>query len=162
MEKLDFKYISPYLPYGLEFVCVDRESTEYEIACASSVHLANEIIDVCGVDYDFSDLGGKEIKPLLRPLFDLTKNDLKEKLYQYYESLGIDIKLVKYDSGNDNPFDMTLTATYKLMDDVFTDVLIERGSTSETPYHIFSWLCEKHFDVFGLIKKGLAKDINTI
>ena len=100
------------------------------------------------------------IEPYLKPLSDLTKDDFKEELYQYYQTLGIDVKLVNYYSGNDKPFGMTLTVTYKMMGEVFTDVLINRGSTSETPYHIIVWLCENHFDVFGLIPKKLALNKN--
>ena len=95
-------------------------------------------------------------------LIQIYQNDFKEELYQYYQTLGIDVKLVNYDSGNDNPFDMTLTVTYKMMGDVYTDCLINRGSTSETPYHVIVWLCENHFDIFGLIDEDLAIDLNTI
>lgn len=44
------------------------------------------------------------------------------------------------------------------------DYLIQRdyNSKSYKSYQFTIWLIENHFDVFGLIEKGLAIDINTI
>ena len=159
MKKIEIKHLAAYLPYGLKGVYDENE--ESDIVDITGLCLFNKInhLQIRFKD-NTSGLFDCEIKPILRPLSDLTKNDFKEELYQYYQTLGIDVKLVNYDSGNDNPFDMTLTVTYKMMGDVYTDCLINRGSTSETPYHIIVWLCENHFDIFGLIKQDLAIDIN--
>ena len=40
--------------------------------------------------------------------------------------------------------------------------MIEYDTVLYLPYNIVSKLFENHFDVFGLIEKGLAIDINTI
>lgn len=158
--KLEMKHLAPYLPYDLK--CQSNIAFDYEtILELGSINVNDEATfsnreKAIGI-WTFADF-----KPILRPLSDLIKEDFKEEILRYYENLGIDIKLVNYDSGNDNPFDITLTATSKLMDDVFTDILINRGSTSETPYHFFNWLCKNHFDVFNLIPEGLAIDINTL
>ncbi|HET8886813.1 MAG TPA: hypothetical protein VFM70_10730 [Salinimicrobium sp.] len=149
--KLELRHLAPYLPYKL--MIYDTEDCEIFdlVMCSESEIYLSEF-----------ESSYETAKPILKPLSELTKDDFKEELYQYYQTLGIDVKLVNYDSGNDNPFDMTLTVTYKMMGEVYTDCLINRGSTSETPYHIIVWLCENHFDIFGLIKDGLALDINDL
>lgn len=152
--KLELKHLAPYLPYGLK--------TQYKLSDVRKVPNEIDKLRIKELNEDSISFCLKYAKPILRPLSNLTKKDLKEELYQYYETLGIDVKLVNYDSGNDNPFDMTLTVTYKMMGEVFTDVLINRGSISQSPYHVVSWLLENNFDVFRLIEKGLAIDINTL
>lgn len=146
--RLKLKHLAPYFPYGLQIYCEGMNGCE----SFKWTLLTNNIEGILGY----------KNKPILRPLSDLINDDFKEELYQYYQTLGIDVKLVNYDSVDNNPFDTTLTVTYKLLGDVFTEVLISRGSTSETPYHIFDWLCENHFDVFGLIEKELAINMNKI
>lgn len=152
--KLEIKHLTPYLPYNLRLTKEDWGKIGKLVPFVKQDFKGLQI----EIDYALST----KAKPILRPLSDLTKEDFKEELYQYYQTLGIDVKLVNYDSGNDNPFDITLTVTYKMMGEVYTDCLINRGSTSETPYHIIVWLCENHFDLFGLIEKGLAIDINNL
>lgn len=151
--KLGLKHIAPYLPYGLKI----KRTLDGSVSELHSLNIGSRVLTTMGgnIKYD-------HCKPILKPLYELTNDELKEELFQYYQALGIDITLVQYDSVNDNTFDMTLSVTYKLMGDVFTDVLINRGSTSETPKHIFDWLCEQNLDVFGLIDEDLAIDINTL
>ena len=36
------------------------------------------------------------------------------------------------------------------MGETFTDALINRGSTEETPRRFFEWLCKNHFNVFNI------------
>jgi len=152
--KLELKHLAPYLPYELKYF--DKDSKKQTAMRSISTEI--DLIDMgWGNAHELN-----EFKPILRPLSDLTKDKFKLELYQYYETLGIDVKLVNYDSGNDNPFDMTLTVTYKMMGELFTDVLINRGSTSYTPFHVIEWLYQNHFDVSNLIPNGLAIDINTI
>ena len=47
--------------------------------------------------------------------------------------------------------------------DDYVEALIDgRLLLKDMPKYIMDWLFENHFDVFGLIEKGLAVDINTI
>tara|TARA_R110000782_G_scaffold9407_2_gene30313 strand:- start:3220 stop:3615 length:396 start_codon:yes stop_codon:yes gene_type:complete len=81
----------------------------------------------------------KEVKPILRPLSDLKENlELKENLYKSHK---INMYWHKWEAlENKN--------NYKELEYL--------------PKCIFDMLVEHHFDVFGLIDKGLAIDINTI
>ena len=75
-------------------------------------------------------------KPILRPLSDLTK-----WAEEYYNFLKLD---------ETNKYDL--------------DYLCEMNGdiSNQLRYDMLLWLFENHFDVFGLIEKGLAIDINTI
>ena len=42
------------------------------------------------------------------------------------------------------------------------DYIIDKETDSELGYYEWCYLFENHFDVFGLIEKGLAIDINTL
>ena len=78
-------------------------------------------------------------KPILRPLSDLTKEfEYKGKKIQVLNELGF-VNSV----------------------DVKESLLFVIGKL-HIPYSEFTKLCEWHFDIFGLIEKGLAIDINTL
>lgn len=142
MEKLELKHLAPYLPYGLKFEVQGslssveiKEATGFKLEHLSYInkHVYQIYFNVYG--YEF-----KDIKPILRPLSDLTKEhtlELKndndgcswaEKL------LGKNLRFFNY-------------LTYKPM---FNN------------YWEFESLVENHFDVFGLIEKGLAVNFNTL
>jgi hypothetical protein len=42
------------------------------------------------------------------------------------------------------------------------EYIIDKEANSELGYYEWCYLFENHFDVFGLIEKGLAIDINTL
>lgn len=156
--KLEPKHLTPYLQHSLKVV---MEGKKCDVAWMSTKNITvirpNGIGDIKKIAWKHAHLN---IKPILRSLSDLTNESWKEEVLMYYADLDIDIRI--YNSGNDNKNDFSLSITYKLMDDVFTDLLINRGSTRETQRHFFEWLLENHFDVFGLIEKGLAIDINSL
>lgn len=157
--KLELKHLTPYLPYGLS---IGQYREDLKITFFSKmVELSDDRIRVTLSRFPFSEIiSYYEAKPILRPLSDLSNDDWKEEVLIHYADLEVHVSV--YDSGNDNKNDFGLTVTYKLMDDVFTDLLICRGLIRETPYHFYEWLIKNHFDVFGLIQSGLAIDINTL
>lgn len=134
--KLELKHLAPYLPYGLE---IYEPIKEYNLK-----------LDPCMTTYTTQKIGlpflfehGRyKIEhglPILRPLSDLSNsggldcfNELCENCYDIDENLDY---LCEYKG------DLTKTSLS------FRAVQI-----------LFMW----HFDVFGLIPKGLAIDINTI
>lgn len=79
-------------------------------------------------------------KPILRPLSDLTK----EIQVNGEKFVPID-KINEYDE---------TAMSYSLS--FYIDC------TLRLPYYVIKYLFEWHFDVFGLIEKGLAIDINTL
>lgn len=92
-----------------------------------------------------------KIKPILRPLSDLTKYSVEEDisgditLYDYIKKLWF-ITIREDGHFSHSNGDGTCTGySYKSCD-----------------YSLIQLLLEHHFDVFGLIEKGLAIDINTL
>lgn len=142
--KLELKHLAPYLSYGLEFICICPDSMEYEVSQVSNIHLGNEIIEVGATEFEFSDLGGEEIKPILRPLSDLTKE-------------------IEYNGEKIFPVEW-------LEDKYFTTdlhsqcnrIIEDERWINHCDYLLIQYLLEWHFDVFGLIEKGLAIDKNTL
>lgn len=137
MERLELKYLATYLPYQLKFSCPFGGLNDEMIGLSESLvitDLNNGSID-CSVDLNY--VGENGSKPILRPLSDLTFEDL-DKLGKRY---GIQV--------NDEEVH------------VFRD-LDENRNPLEWRYEDIQYLLSRHFDVFGLIEKGLAIDINTL
>ena len=137
--KLELKYLAPYLPYGLK-IFVNEWKCEREI---SQLKQHSIVTKDFGNHLDF-----KHFKPILRPLSDLTKE---------IECNGV--KLIPMDS------------IIPLIEDHQTE--LNNPLNSEDPFKamldnllssnkMFLKLLEFHFDVFGLIEKGLAIDKNTL
>lgn len=126
MEKLELKHLAPYLPYGLEWFCLDKDSFEIETIDLENIDLTNEILEIGGMDIELSELpypNGLTIKPILRPIEDL-----------YNEKTDFGIKIVHY-------------FNFK------TNVKLD---CRNFPYHVMEQLFKNNFDVFGLIDKDLA------
>lgn len=127
MEKLELKHLSPYLPYGLKFRQRVRKAT-----LPPTFYYKSRLMTPKNIDW----LTKSEIqKPILRPLSDLSKDDL--------EFLANILQVTR--------------ATVK----GFLNKGL-RTNFRHVSYNRFSTLLEHHFDVFGLIEKGLAIDINTL
>lgn len=131
--KLELKHLAPYLPYGLK-----GKRDGY-----------NKGILMQGLDYsenvltNFGYIDIKYFNPILRPLSDLTKEIALENGKKiivintfFRESRDLLEKELRITNGN-------------LIIDFLSWVIIQK-------------LLEFHFDVFGLIKNGLAIDINTL
>jgi len=158
METLELKHIAPYLPYGLKVDLSYYDDEEPQIV--------NGIPDYSNINID----GGKastygariiqeysidKIKPILRPLSDLTEEiNIKNDVFipvEYFE-IGDDDSGTEYDNGN-------IKTIEKLIDiskyNCFHDI-------HYLPFSLVQQLLEWHFDIYGLIDKKLAIDINTL
>ena len=122
MMELELKHLAPYLPYGLEIinnVNKKRELTIYYL--------------------NYWKESGVELKPILRPLSDLTKE-------------------IKHDGDKFTP----CTDYYYIKDELEELSTLDSSYIRYTRYNVVKVLFELHFDFFGLIEKGLAIDINTL
>ena len=148
MDNLTLEVLAPYLPYGVRvktidgIFTVDGWSNEIGILLDTIFYGANTI---------------PEYKPILRPLSDLTKEiyhngnkfvpievfEITDDHTSYpFEHDSGNIKLIRAlesISKNDCEFDINFL-----------------------PFEVVAMLISWHFDVFGLIKEGLAIDINTL
>jgi len=133
--KLTIKHLAGYLPYGLK------------IKVGSS--LCTMTID----EYSFDKKGINSIleydlKPILRPLSDLTKEiEVNGKMFVPY-----DLFTETFGSNDDTLFENMNDEKNELHYSVCKDL----------PYYAFEWLCSLHFDIYGLIEANLAIDINTL
>ena len=124
--KLELKHIAPYLPYGLkmyyEFLHEGkpREWTLMDGTITLAIKNQN--------------------KPILRPLSDLTKQNVLD-ITEYS-----DIEDVVF-GGNPSSLYFINSEDKTYLDDYLNSL---------------EYLFKHHFDVFGLIPEGLAIDINTI
>lgn len=157
--KLEFKHLAPYFPYGL-IMCEEVPRTNDKLETVIN-HDKGEFLSYLGTSepyivwrciYQHSkkvwfretpiNQLGKKIKPILMPLSDLTKEHTwKGETAPYWWFV----------SEEDSP-DYNLLMKFK------EGELFPR----ELSYGLIDYLIENHFDIFGLIEKGLAIDINTL
>ena len=135
---LELKHLAPYLPYKLKMEFLDFPLGK---------HYRFLELD-CGHDFHFY-FSQNKVRPILRLLSDLTKeievNGEKFVPIEFFREHYTD-HLVKFEK----PDCIVLEDSYSLSQNVLG-----------APFAIIEKLFEWHFDVFGLIEKGLAIDINT-
>ena len=138
--KLELKHLAPYLPYRLK--CKWNQSKPFELKGLQ--HGSDSVNNEMWIWKDKTYFIGYlyECKPILRPLSDLNKKIQKAEFYMsFYDHLE-----------RINP------STYKTQN----CALMLDGTIEMQYYNDYQFLFENHFDVFGLIEKGLAIDINKI
>lgn len=157
---LSIRELSVYLPWNLRCELPSYTGILYSLQSNS---VADFLIEEDGFDYALSPnyyLG--EIKPILRPLSDLNKEI--EVCGKKFVPLDIlfpydDLEYVTYSS---KPGELTLSVTYKMMGEVFTDLVVSRNSIDNCDYGVVSRMAEWHFDLFGLIDRGLAVSVHDV
>lgn len=150
--KLELKHLAPYLPYDLKMYWenLDGQIRDPYILLPSAI---DHIIDF-------------QNKPIMRPLSDLTKeieyNGCKFIPLIYFGKLNIEEQDWHrlYIETDNKIFFNCLFNTGGDEDDLI--VYFNKASVGLTPYERILELLQWHFDVFGLIEKGLAIDINTL
>lgn len=132
--ELQLKHLAPYLPYGLKLVPNNYRS----IAGGYGYYHRELDIDAlsnCNID---------DLKPILRPMSDLTKAMLRE-------------------AGFDTHIDYL---TNELQNDANDSRVDGNGKklwrVESAPYEMVAFLFANHFDVFGLIPAGLAINLNEL
>lgn len=174
MNELELKHIAPYLPYGLKVQSkIDR-----------TIDGIARIVDITGdnndvkIGYRWSD--SEHIwmfKPILRPLSDLYKEvDGKVGIVELAKiqfNAG-ELNLYKHNDVNCTVWcDEKAESFFFRYSDKCKSFIVERicgyGNIERTEQEsctnqlqLFEYLFANHYDVFGLIEKGLAVDINTI
>ena len=162
METLTLEQLAPYLPYGIPAKLSQKgifnQDDEYPNPRTKEIGIIKNISfwypEITGqlhisetYSFDFDEID--EVDILLRPLTDLTK-----EIEHNGESFVV-IDILEQDENNDYLADCNIW-TQKLFEE--QKIL----SLEFIPYGVMQILFMYHFDVFGLIPKGLAKDINQI
>ena len=133
MEQLELKHLSPYLPYGLKLLV---ERIHHKFICHLVVsNNSNSLRN--GLNANM--LMEYNAKPILRPLSELNVESIESTLFgKMSDNIAEWFKYFDSDSQN-------------------KDIAI-----LQAPYPVLEYCFENHFDVFSLIKNGLAIDINTL
>lgn len=185
MDKLTLEVVAPYLPYGVR---VKVGKTERNL---TTVSLDSPFVFVSAWQgsREKEMISIEDVKPILRPLSDLTK-EIEHKGVSFipllllakienYENNYLDddengVPIIGKDVSDFDMGSMTYAHTYRFRFDeelklFVVDLLDEDGSMiseamniATRNFDLIKKLYEWHFDVFGLIEKGLAIDINSI
>lgn len=146
MKKLEIKHLALYSPYGLK--CTTSDST---------------IDGICGnrVFFDGGDCYYwlSEIKPILRLLSSATKQDwydiLKSlDLTDCLENIDIDEDRVNITWSNGESYEYYHSSDASVYFSPFSICGFEDNGIC--PFEFREELLSRHYDIFGLIEKGLA------
>ena len=141
MGKLTLKQLTPYLSYDIKIkshrgiVELGHENNLEEITVKGTVNTQG--------------------KPILKPLSNLLDGSYDLKIKSWFD---FDVVVVKYE----NISDFSIKVRYVLMGETFSEMIVNRNSIYDVQYSIVINLIENHFDVFNLIEKGLAINIDTL
>ena len=138
--------IAPYLPYNVKGFFLFNGKKESQIVSKSKT------LDLRTVAFYMENSDHIYFKPILRPLSDLTKPCL--------EGGNVPIEELEEKIGHRNWCEAYSNAMDALMEDVHSIRLVDL--IKRMPYEFIVQLFKWHFDVFGLIEKSYAIDINTL
>lgn len=147
--KLELKHLAPYLPYELRLKSINDNWEGTLIGLKNDNLITGTKTGVFvqadkPYNYEFA-IPFKTVKPILRPLSDLTK-EIDHNGERFVPIKEIErLFTVEIESEGNGNFEMA---------NILLDVL-------ELPYCIVQKLLEWHFDIFGLIDKGLAIKIRN-
>ena len=130
--KLETKHLAAYLPYNLECEVLNS-GQEKEIGEMIAVYDDNS---ACFGNIIESEKGFEYIKPILKPMLDF------ETYFAKIFETDKDVK--EY-----------LNEGFITIDNNFINI-------EDMPFGVVQLAFKHHFDIFGLIEKGLAIDVNTL
>lgn len=147
MEKLTLEHLSPYLPHGLRVYNIYTGCIT-EMVAISSFYTQEKKTSLNGAQCILNVLYSNVEKPIMRPLSDML-------IAKIVESYGEMVTFCDYIDG-----DFDLGALKWVLPEVAKGRQIER--LTDLPYCVWKELLKHKFDVFDLIAKDLAVDINTL
>ena len=167
-EKLELKHIAPYLPYELQMAYIVRDEI-VEIGSLDKVFIYIDATYKIRYGINNNDVEHEWMfKPFLRSLSSMTK----EEAYEFGVLLLGEAEMEDKEVGIGGMAvmeDMYPPIMYKDQEDEDYSVIIQFSSIGVSmsgidliPHEAYEWLFSKHFDIFGLIDKGLAIDINSV
>jgi len=144
---LTIKELAPYLPYRLKGKTNQYDSIDLLLGIygtmGHSLTLCHRISNHNTCDYDCNV---NEFKPILRPLSDLIK-EIEVNGKKFVPAYRTQVHI------NDKYLPFTVNGRIVLENRIVTNTIL---------YTDMQYLISLHFDVFGLIEKGLAIDINKL
>ena len=153
--ELELKHIAPYLPYKLDV----QENKSGLIG--EMLSLTNDRLQIMVIDPNWGWRSFLQIKPILRPLRDLTIE------IEHNGEKFIPIDWFKPDD-SEMSCNFLQERDKELIEAILHismyDISVYEGNIDINllPYFVMEKLFEWHFDILGLIIEGLATDINTL
>ena len=161
MEKLELKHLAPYLPYDLEFKSDDKTCILDEVIVGMNTV----------VDWDSNNHVINKIKPILVPMSMIDDCDIEYILSVCLQNEGYrHIDMDSFEWALIQNLDNKWIRGYHVDDKYFEITISDKGVKVYTndiegeaspknisiPYDVYEHFFMRHFDVFGLIGKGLA------
>jgi hypothetical protein len=144
---LTIKELAPYIPYRLKGKSNQYDSIDLLLGIygtmGHSLTLCHRINNHNTCDYDCNV---NEFKPILRPLSDLIK-EIEVNGKKFVPAYRTQVHI------NDKYLPFTVNGRIVLENRIVTNTIL---------YTDMQYLISLHFDVFGLIEKDLAIDINKL
>ena len=149
MEKLELKHLAPYFPYGLKCEILDYKcdyvGDKYDTIKGYYFYGDSPYFNFKH-GRDHAGKNTTNFKPILRPLIDLTK---EIQIAEFYSSFLTHIRRI---TGFEVDIDLDIDSGF-----------LNSSYIEFKDYNLMlEFLYSYHFDVFGLIPKGQAIDINTL
>ena len=140
---MELKHISAHLPYGLKVRLHNGEVVTFTV-----LKLSQFLSGAIG------------IKPILRPLSDLTKpiehnGERFVPIYKLWELAGFEIGRGQYITDEPNYIKTSNLGTAQ-------EFVLSKSDILSSNYNVIQKLLEWKFDIFNLIGKGEAIDVNTL
>ena len=140
--ELEVKHLAPYLPYDLKLQYVVREKVEQTGIMKSINHNEDETHPTrVSISAMYNEEHIWMFKPILKPLSQFEY----DHIVQVKEHLGLGQWCDHYDQYFDAWFD---------------DAESVQKLVLQAPYIVFLYFLSEHYDVYGLIEKGLAVSIS--
>ena len=164
MEK-EFKHLAPYLPYELQMAYIVKDEV-VEVGSLNKVYIYKSESHPIRYGINYNDAEHEWMfKPFLRPLSSITTEEAYELgviLTSEADMEDIEVGV----GGIDILGEYYTVIRYKDKVDEGFYFMIQFSSIGIVginliPYEAYEWLFKNHFDVFGLIEKGLAIEKNN-
>jgi hypothetical protein len=160
--QLELKHLAPYLSFGLKFLMSDKK-TILEMNGLKENNLFVKDGHSCTVEISTA-------KPILRPLKDLD-NEITHNDKKFYPLACLLISkhpkwfVEHYDSEKYKHITLDFTGRYAeafITYQATHSIKLDSTYILNESYNIIQKLLEWHFDIFGLIEKGLAISIHDV
>lgn len=159
--KLELNHLTPYLPYGLMVNVNDSDlGIEDFTGEISSWEYYNTRFNVWS-EYELEShkVSIESIKPILRPIHAITEEEALQLLDLCAAVKCYDVRINKCSpdisiSGSTGKYEFVVFINHKKTHAKIHRKGCVRGVS--LAYDVYEWLFKNHFDVFGLIDKGLA------
>lgn len=162
-DTLQLHEIAGYLSYGLPIQILNHQC-DYVGIEFSKINGYYFIGEMLHVTYEGGSTG-KDVsifKPILRPISDLTNEELQQIISHIFRDTRMirpKMDSVKFDKGFLSFYDLDTSQTYVAVKPGSEGLPVMNMSNTFNDYSIFFKL---KVDMFNLIGRGLAIDINTL